>query len=393
MTGDPVRRSTPARPRRIVHVVGEDAYGVAGSVAELLGELAQRGHDVRLVVYGRGEEFFTHSRLAELAFLHHVSVAPLPRWCKPRALFRVPDLVRLHRTLRRSSADLIHCHDLFGLLAALPLRILCRAPVVATVHGLIGPGDVDEGVYRALAAAASRTVVLKDADRRAVSRMGGSGRAVSVANGIDADRWARSVAACDDLRCSLAIPQDAFVIGLVGRLSAEKRQDAFLTAMRGYNWTCPVETHILVAGEGPLSARIVEASRDGGFERHVHPVGYCPDIARVYKTLDVLVLPSSVDSQPMVVLEAMACGVPVVATAVGAVPQMLEKGAGRLVLPGRLDLLPKLLSELRDDPGSRRALTLAGRCRIKERFDIRIVANDYEERLYGPLWTGREMSS
>lgn len=380
-------RAHNSRRARLVHVMSADAYGVASSESELLAELVRRGFDVQLVVYDRSENTpSAEPRLTAAAVpVWHVPFARLSRWCRPRLAFRLFDIARLHRALRARSPDLIHSHSLLGFLAALPSRLFWGIPVVATIHGVLGRWDWEESIYRVLAAAATRAVVLKDADRRVVARFGGGRRLVSLCNGIDVDSWAASVRGTSDLRRDLRIPEGAFVVGLVGRLSEEKRQDEFLEEMAGHDWGGPVETHVLVAGEGRLVERISAVSREGGFVRHVHMLGYRDDMPRVYRTIDVLALPSIRDTQPMVVLEAMACGVPVVAAAIGGLPDLLGEGAGVLVESERLDLMSELMRTLRDDPDRRRELAEVGRRRVAERFDVRIVCSDYIDRVLVPL--------
>jgi len=381
-----------SRSPRFVHVMGADAYGVASCECELLAELARRGFDAQLVVYERsGGTSSTGSRLPRAGVpVWSVPFARLPRWCRPRLAFRLLDLVRLNRALRVCSPDLIHSHSLLGFLAALPLRLVRGVPIVATIHGLLGRWDWEEGIYRVLAAAATRAVVLKDDDRQVIARLASGRRIVSLRNGINVEAWAESAREASDLRRDLEIPESAFVIGLAGRLSAEKRQDVFLEEMIGHDWEGPIETHVLLAGEGNLAERISTVSRAGGFGKHVHMLGYRNDMPRVYKSVDVLALPSLRDTQPMVVLEAMACGVPVVAAAIGGVPDLLAEGAGLLVPPDRLDLMSELVRSLRDDPDRRRDIARAGRRRVSEWFDVRIVCSDYVDRLLVPLCRGRK---
>ena len=372
----------------IVHVMVEDAYGVASSESELLAELVHQGFEVHLIVYDSSHTDPAH----ELPRLVHAGI-PIqripffrpPRWVHPKLLFRVSDFVRVYKALRTTQADLVHCHSLMGFAAALLLRIQHKRPIVATFHGLMSHVNLWDGLYRLLASAADRTVVLKDVDYHAIRRIAGTARLVRLHNGIDVEHWEKEISMCTDLRSELGIPKAAFVVGLIGRVSPEKRQQEFFEALARYDWHGPVDTHVLVVGEGPSSDRLAAVSRELGFDSFVHFLGYRNDMPRSYKTLDVLVLPSLRDSQPMVVLEAMACEVPVVATAVGGIPEMLSGGAGVLVPHNRLDAIPDVLKNLRDSPKRRRQLALAGHRRVVEHFHVRDICRAYVQGVYLPL--------
>ncbi|HEY1417500.1 MAG TPA: glycosyltransferase, partial [Myxococcaceae bacterium] len=136
---------------------------------------------------------------------------------------------------------------------------------------------------------------------------------------------------------------------------------------------------VLVAGDGPLrSALQAEAAGE-----EVRFLGFVTDVGRVLAAADVLALPSRTEGLPMAALEAMAAGVPVVASAVGSLPEVLGDGAGVLVPPGDIEALRVALERLWD-PATRQALAHVARARVASRYGADVMARSYRERLYQP---------
>ncbi len=174
-------------------------------------------------------------------------------------------------------------------------------------------------------------------------------------------------------RETLGIPDRAQVVAFVGRLSPEKGPEVLLGAARGSGLL------VLVAGDGPLRG-VLEAEGAG---RALRFLGFVPDVGQVLAAADLLALPSRTEGLPMAVLEAMAAGVPVVASAVGSLPEVLGDGAGVLVPPGDVEALRDALVRLAD-PGPRHALALAARARVESRYGAAGMARSYLEQLYQP---------
>jgi glycosyltransferase involved in cell wall biosynthesis len=159
----------------------------------------------------------------------------------------------------------------------------------------------------------------------------------------------------------------------VGRLSPEKAPEVLLQAAEGTGM------HVVVAGEGPL-----RASLEAGADRtRVRFLGFVPEVGPVLAAADVLALPSRTEGLPMAVLEAMAAGVPVVASAVGSLPEVLGNGAGVLVPPGDVTALRLALEQL-SVPERRAALAGTARLRVESRYGVAAMARSYRERLYQP---------
>lgn len=164
-----------------------------------------------------------------------------------------------------------------------------------------------------------------------------------VHNAIRPD-WGKDARTPDEaaaLRSALGIPKDRPVILSVGRLSAEKDHRTLLESMR-----C-LEAHLVVVGEGPERARIEERIRVLDLGRSVTLTGQQPSAEPYYGIADIAVLSSRTEGSPNALLEAMAAGVPVVATAVGGVPEMVSDGESALLVePGNAQVLAEAIARL-----------------------------------------------
>jgi glycosyltransferase involved in cell wall biosynthesis len=182
-----------------------------------------------------------------------------------------------------------------------------------------------------------------------------------------------TAAARGSARAALGLSPGITVVAFVGRLSPEKAPEVLLRAVRGTGLT------LLVAGEGPLRD-VLEAEADAG---QVRFLGFLPDVASVLAAADVLALPSRTEGLPMAALEAMAAGLPVVASAVGSLPEVLADGAGVLVPPGDVSALRRALERL-SSPKVRAAVGAEGRRRVESRYAATTMARRYRELLYQP---------
>jgi glycosyltransferase involved in cell wall biosynthesis len=159
-----------------------------------------------------------------------------------------------------------------------------------------------------------------------------------VHNAIDS-RWGRGASA------TLGIDEGKKVILIVGRLSREKDHLLLLEAVRALP-----EAHLLIVGEGPERERIEAGIRAAGQEKNVTLTGQVPSAEPYYALADVAVLASRTEGSPNALLEAMAAGVPVVATAVGGIPEIVTHEESALLVPpgdreGMTEAIRRLLSD------------------------------------------------
>lgn len=228
--------------------------------------------------------------------------------------------------MREFSPDIVHTHrvkeDLIGGVAA---ALAGKARCVRTVHGLDEAGSsLRVRVSRSL----HRVCVRRRFDATyAVSRplaerlkaTFGNERVRHIANGLDIEALSTGASAC-------TVDPFPIRIGIVGRLVPVKRQDLFLRMAAHLTQQAPDKFRFLIYGDGPLEASLRDLARHLGIERVVHFEGFKSAMATEMRRLHLLYLTSDSEGLPMVALEAMALGVPVVAHAVGELPEVLEHG-------------------------------------------------------------------
>ena len=164
-----------------------------------------------------------------------------------------------------------------------------------------------------------------------------------------------------------------------------------MTLVRAIALLPPGSARATVVGDGPQREDVADEIRRLGAEGTVDLAGERDDVADVLAAADVFVLPTLSEGLPMSVLEAMAAGLPVVAAAVGGVPELVDDGeTGLLVPPGRPDALAAALGRLAADPALRRRLGAAGRRRAEAHFDIEACRRAHVE-LYRELLAARDV--
>jgi glycosyltransferase involved in cell wall biosynthesis len=158
------------------------------------------------------------------------------------------------------------------------------------------------------------------------------------------------------------------LIGVVARLQPEKGVANFLQAATRVSRIFP-EAGFLVVGDGPLREELLSLAERLGISKRVRFLGYRTDSRALMGLMDVLVVPSLTEGSPLIVLEAMAAGIPVVASAVGGIPDQLRHGEeGILVPPDDPDALGEALGALLRDPAYARRLGETGRLRTENEF-------------------------
>jgi glycosyltransferase involved in cell wall biosynthesis len=169
------------------------------------------------------------------------------------------------------------------------------------------------------------------------------------------------------------------LVGAAGRLSPEKGFDVLVAAAERVLRLRPTAGFVLF-GEGPERPRLQQQISAAGLGGSFVLCGFRPDLDRFLPHFDLLVLPSYTEGLPNVVLEAFAAGVPVVATAVGGTPEVVEDGvSGYLVRPGDIDALAGRTADALADADRLPAMGAEGRLRVQERFGFAAQARLYRQ--------------
>jgi DMSO/TMAO reductase YedYZ molybdopterin-dependent catalytic subunit len=189
-----------------------------------------------------------------------------------------------------------------------------------------------------------------------------------IPNGIDTRRFTPERNGAD-FRAAIGVPSNAPLVGFVGRLSPEKGPDRFLFAAERIRQSRP-DVHFVMIGDGPMREELEIQIGRGGFAGCLHMVEVRHDIETAYPAFDLLLQTSRSEGMPLVVLEAMACGVPVVAVGIGGVAEVVEHGStGWLVSPAQWEDISRDALRLLADPQRLKRMGLLGRERVQARFD------------------------
>lgn len=350
---------------RIVHlVIGGEVAGGQLVALRLLRAARERGDEVAVVSPGEGA--FTRLLRDEGVRVHIADV---------NRSFRLGDLLRLVRILREERADVLHTHT--AVAANVLARVAGRLAGTAVVSHLhienhFRPQRLPAAILRTLdnlsVRLAARVIAVSASTRDALVQQGyPAGRILVIPNGVDeiADAGART----PGLRAGLGIPQDAPLVGEVARLCAVKGQRELIEAMAQVPgaWLLLVGADLEQGGAYEQELRAVAAG--AGVAERVVFAGYRGDAGACMAELDVFALPSWIEGMPLVALEAMQRGKPVVATPVGGTAEVVLDGITGLIVPVRdPQALAAALRAVLDDPQRARALGEAGRERARTAF-------------------------
>jgi len=294
----------------------------------------------------------------------------------------VMGFVRLVRLLRRLGPVIVHSRN-WTAFDAIPAARLAGVPLI--VHGEHGRDIVDpEGrnhrrnrLRRLFAPLVDRMVTVSDDLRRwLVDRVRIPTRKVmTIHNGVDVRRFRPGEPTA--ARAALGLPIDSLVVGTVGRLDPVKGQADLLRAfsrVRGHNR----RAILVVVGDGPCRDELIALSASLGLAGHVHLLGERHDIPRILQALDTFVLPSIAEGISNTLLEAMASGLPVVATRVGGNPELVDDGVSGILVPPRdQEALAEAVGAYLRDPGLRALHGASARQRTVACFSLERMTSSY----------------
>lgn len=355
-------------------------------MAQLATAQARNGNDVSVVLLCRSGRTPPSLAVAQLTRqripVRTIAIRQLRPWMRPKLLARLLEIPAVIRDLKAQEFDILHCHSPptcgFGLAAARRAKV----PVVATWHG-----SATTRTSRKLFSNLDGLAVLNREQEEQFGRRTPPGYVRLLRNSVGVREWRNQLVAAQDLRSTLEIPKSSFVVGFAGRLSPEKGLSFLLRALANGGLRDPDEVCLLVAGDGPLTAQLSSEVRAFDLEAAVRFLRRVECMPSFYRTIDLLVVPSLRETQPMVILEAMASEVPVVGTAVGDIPTMLEGEAGIVVPVRQTQAILGAIQCLKDDP-QRRARTIRNALvRVRRRYDSAVVGDLYLEKLYLPVLT------
>ena len=360
-----------SRPIRLLLVVDSlEVGGAERQVVDLAVALRSKGYVVSVACSVAGD---LSGALEEAG----IPVRPLLRRLAKRRL-SLAYAWRLRRLLSEERFDLVHAHIYASVVAAAIATLGTGVPLVITEHTEASWQDwrarwVSRWVYRRVGRIIAVSTPIR---RRLIER-----------DGVHPDLIAivpNAVVSASEEHADTSPPLPAELherplVGVVARLQPEKGVANFVKAAARLAPQLP-EAHFVIAGDGPLRQELAALAEDLDLGSRAHFLGFRSDASALMRSLDVLVVPSLTEGSPLVTLEAMAAGVPVVASAVGGIPdQIRHDKEGVLVPPGDTDALGDALLELLRDPECARRLGEAGRRRAASQFSHATMVQRIED--------------
>ena len=303
------------------------------------------------------------SRVAELG--DPITRFPIHGFRHPATAHR---LLRFARWCRENDIAVVHTWDIYSNIFGLPGAALAGVPLrIGSRRGLGGPPGVRR--LQKLACRAAHRMVANS--RAAASQLMAQGVPAShidiIPNGIEMSMF--------PVRHHRPRPRK---VAVVARLWPEKRIDVLIAAaprvLARYS-----DVEFQIVGDGPCRDQLMAQARDAGVLSHIAFIGHRDDVPAILAGADLFVLPSESEASPNAIFEAMAAGLPVVASRVGGIPELVADGVtGLLVPPADPDALAAALLDLLDQPGRAMAFGKAARERIEQQYSFERMVAQFE---------------
>ncbi len=382
---------------RICRVISRLNIGGPGQQCILLSAGLNGGRFETLLI--SGQEMATEGDLRDLAARRGVSPLYVPEL--GRRVRIEADLIalgKLCRLFRRVRPHIVHTHtSKTGTLGRIAAWLTGIPATVHTFHGHVFRGYFPPSlsrlfvrVERTLARRTSRLVALSEGQRQDLLALGigKPHQTVMIPPGVELAPFLKCQRKPGELRRDLGLALDAPLVGIVGRLVPIKGHRIFLRAARLMTAALP-SASFLVVGDGEMRSELEAEASSLGLQGRVRFLGWRRDLPRIYADLDCLVLSSRNEGVPVCILEAMAAGIPVVATAVGGVPDLVVPGVtGLLVRPEDPQELAQAVVSLFGNTARAQRMAAAGRRHVFPRYDVGSLLTA-TEKLYEELVSAR----
>ncbi|MDH3592452.1 MAG: glycosyltransferase family 4 protein [Planctomycetota bacterium] len=384
------------RRYRIVHLITRlDLGGAQQNTLFCVGHHDRRRFDVELIA-GRGGLLDDDARALPDAAVHLVPYLkhPIAPWWDVKALFG------LWAHFKKREVDLVHTHSSkAGLIGRLAARLAGVPVVVHTAHGWsfnrTQPAHVRRALAtleRACAALTDRLVMVsrRNLDQGLALGIGRPGQYAVVRSGIDVAAHRRPAEDRQTTRTALGLEADQILVGTIACFKPQKAPLDFVRAAAAAHARCG-RLRFVMAGDGELRGEVAALVRELGLQEIIRPLGWRRDVVELLHAMDVFLLTSRHEGLPRVVLQAMAAGVPVVATDVDGTPEVVrDRRTGLLVPPERPREAADRVLELAGDGPLRQQIAEQAVRELREEFDIHGMVRALE-RIYIFLLEERDL--
>ena len=383
----PYRKTNPVK---LLHVIGDSRFGGAGRIILRLGQTAQaEGWDVDILT--------TDPVFQRAAKQHGLGLA---NWDvvrrEIRPLWDLAGLVRLRNFLRRERYDIVHTHtSKGGFVGRLAARLANVPVIVHTAHGFAfherSPRSTSlffSALERIASRWCDRIVSVSEFHRRWALELGmcKPREILAIPNGI-ADLPNPTVPPAE-LRRRLGATDRDLVILSMARLAPDKGLEYLITAASLLLRT-ERQFRIVIAGDGPVRARLEELTRNLGVADRVNFLGFREDVSDLLAACDLVVLPSLREGLSIALLEAMAAGKPIIATSIGSHRELVcQAEIARLVAPADAVALCEAILQVWRDPALRTRLGGTARILFESHYTEERMLNSYKQ-LYFDLVRGK----
>jgi glycosyltransferase involved in cell wall biosynthesis len=349
-------------------------FGAESVVLQLSREL--NSLRVKNVIGGFDNSQNHHTEIAWHAEKYNLDVAVF----KCGGKIDVKTLFDIKKFVKDNEIDIIHTHgyksDVYGFMAG----YLLKKPLMSTCHNWISDDLRTRAYYRLDKTILRRfhrvVAVSEDIETELLRNRISRNKISLIFNGIDTSKFGDG---SGNIRREFNIDDSTKVIGTVARFTAEKGMPYLLEAAKELLNSFP-DIVFMIVGDGPLKNDLAKKSIDLGISERVVFTGMRDDMPEVYSAMDIFVLPSLKEGLPMVLLEAMSAGKPVVATSVGAVTRVIENGKeGLLVSPGDANELKRAITLMLTDGEFSRQVSRNAYNRVSGNFSSKAMCSRYLE--------------
>jgi glycosyltransferase involved in cell wall biosynthesis len=303
-------------------------------------------------------------------------------------------MIRLYKFIKRGKYHIVHIHQtkFGGTIGRIAARLAFSPKIVVEEAGL-SPNHywINNGLHRfihlhllhpiwntffihrmiAVSNAVAKSTIAREKIRPHLIRV--------IYNGIDVTKFNSSNGSSSEWRRVLGIPKESFLVSFVGRFGPEKGIPFLL---KGFSAAAKnvKNLHLILIGDGPLKEELRHEIVFHDLLKNVTLIGWSDDVASLLKTVDLLVLPSLNEAFGLVLLEAMAAGVPVIGANVGGIPEIIRhEKTGLLVPPGSPEAIAASIAWIHENPEAVQRMITQARDMVNDRFTSKAMARSVEE--------------